>query len=192
MHIPPPIPAPDIPLEVERNLQEVANGIASAASYLVRDVFGEDSYVDREELDDWLGNQHGIRQLAAELGYPFLGSGADRLVFDVGDFVAKLELFGTESSEHEWRTWHHLRPERRLWLARPYALSKDGTVVVMEKLAPYGTVSEYGTASEVFRMLVSQILEQEPWMVDFVVDPSWYNWGYRTDSETPVVLDYGL
>ena len=176
MHIPPPIPARDIPLNVEKNLQEAANEIASIAVPLIRDVLGElgSRYGDlHEELENWLYQQGGIRHIAAELDRTFLGSGADRLVFDMGAFVAKFELVGSESNAAEWEGW----------FARPYVLSEDGTVEIMEKLV---------THDDTIKILVSQILEQEPWMIDFVDDPAWYNWGYRIGSETPVVLDYGL
>jgi hypothetical protein len=193
MYIPPPIPAPDIPLRVERELQEAANEIASIAVPLVRDIVEREpdtGYRDlHERLENWLYEEGGVGYIAAEVGWPFLGSGADRLVFDLGAFVAKFEFVRSEANAAEWDSWHkYLSTEHRLWFARPYALSEDGTVVVMEKLIlPGDTQSEV----KLVKVLVSEILKQEPWMIEVVDDPAWYNWGYRIGSETPVVLDYG-
>ncbi|KKK80327.1 hypothetical protein LCGC14_2824600 [marine sediment metagenome] len=162
MYISPPNPSPDIPLSVQVNLQVAANEIVSRA---VEEVGGVDN-----------------------VEYPFLESGAERYVFDMGAFVAKFDFGGAGANIAEWNAWHEMSFEQRLWFARPYVRSEDSRsrIVVMEKLI------ENPFEDPDFEPLVSQIFQQEPWMVEFIYDSRWYNWGYRPGSETPVVLDYGL
>ncbi len=186
MDIPPPNPSTDIPSIVQRNLEQAANEIASVAGSIVQDILeeypGSDGF---EKVDSWLHNQGGFRYIASEVGYPAFGSGVDRIVFDMGAFVTKFEVGGGDVNVAEWDAWYLMSPEQRRWFTRPYARSEDGTVVIMEKVIENHSKWAFGR-------LVSQILEQEPWMHNFIDDPSWYNWGYRPGSETPVILDYGL
>ena len=111
-------------------------------------------------------------------------------MFDLGDYVGKVEFFGNHSNEREWNLWHRLNEEQQRWLSRPYAISQEDTVIVMEKLQPISEDS--AELSKLISLIYDQELwMQELWMDDLLYDLLWYNWGYRKGSLTPVVLDYG-
>ena len=169
----------------EKMLQKFADELEFKAWELIRRIFGVDEYVEPEDLNDWLWDQGGQDELSRELGFEVIGSGLDRVVFDLGDYVGKVEFFGNGSNEREWNLWNHLPEEQQRWLARSYAVSQEDTALIMEKLH---TVEE---DTNEFRDLVFQIKNQELWMDGLIYDTAWYNWGYREGSLTPVVLDYG-
>lgn len=185
------IPFPPPPIEVSpvelRRLQSKADAIELDAWSLIRGLLSRgEEFIEPETITEWLYEEGGMRQLARDLELRFIGSGIDRLVFVLDDnFVAKLAFQQVDSNFQEWEIWHRLGPERRRWLAKPYAISMEESVIIMERLEPLNRDTPGAKEG------IVAVLEQEPWLKSTVLDLSWYNWGYRPGSDVPIVLDYG-
>lgn len=211
----PPLPSPIISVLTAHRLRRFADWVSTTTAEVIADHFSD---IAASGLLGWLTKEGGLGEVASAIGYPSLGFGFTRYVFGMEDYVIKIEIdspfLGTgkrtfavvEAVIEEYgqlamypsdnaaeRDSYHAQPRKnRVWLTRPYALSMDQTVIIMERLEP-----TEGNTPEL-RNRIDQILKQEEWMEDIfgeARDKSWYNWGYRRGDErkppTPVLLDYG-